>query len=76
MKIFQTKLRQIGISIDNEFIIFTYPEEENRDFYHIPIKQWKDDLTERQGRGDNWHYHMMEKEWFSSEMKDYIDSKI
>ena len=37
--------------------------------------EWIKDRTERLDRGDNWHTHMKEKNWFTKEMEDFINSK-
>lgn len=50
-------------------------EKGNHEFYWIPKDDWKRDKTERLDRGDNWHNHMSHKNWFTKEMKDFIDSK-
>lgn len=43
-------------------------------FYWVGKDDWISDRTKtRQGREDNWHYHMMQKNWFTQEMKDWID---
>ncbi len=51
-------------------------EEKNiSEFYWIMKKEWiSDRTTTRQGREDNWHTHMAEKNWFTVEMKKFIDA--
>jgi hypothetical protein len=46
------------------------------EFYYIPINEWVSDRTTRQDRGDNWHYHMIEKSWFTREMYLFIDKNV
>lgn len=43
------------------------------EFYWIDKKDWIDDVTQRQDRGDNWHTHMREKTWFTNRMYDFIN---
>jgi len=67
--------RMVDVKIDSEtgWITFHYPQEGNRKFYSIPIKDWVYDKTNRLDRDDNWHKHMMEKNWFSEKMADFIN---
>jgi hypothetical protein len=41
--------------------------------YSIPILAWEIDKTERLDRGDNWHFHMEEKRWFTKEMAQWMN---
>lgn len=67
--------RPITVKIDNEFIVFHYTEEDDREFYHILVKEWVSDKhTTRQGREDNWHFHMKEKSWFNQDIEEFINS--
>lgn len=79
----QYRLRQNWINEEREKRIesgeedLTDDEQSNHEFYWIPIDQWKSDRKDtRQGRGDNWHYHMNKKSWFSSEMYEYIEKNV
>jgi len=65
--------RPITIKIGKDFITFHYKNENDREFYDIPKSEWISDRTGRQGREDNWHFHMMEKTWFCEEMKQFIN---
>ena len=49
-------------------------ESSNDGFYHILIKEWVSDKTNRLDRPDNWANHMEEKNWFTHEMKDFINN--
>lgn len=45
----------------------------NHEFYWIPKEDWIRDKTQRLDRGDNWANHMSHKNWFTKEMKKFID---
>lgn len=51
-------------------------EEDKQDnaFYWIIKKEWDNDKTQRLDREDNWHTHMEGKNWFTKEMKQFIDN--
>lgn len=68
--------RPITVKIYEGRIAFYYKNEGNREFYSIPIQEWVRDRTERQGREDNWHFHMKEKVWFNEDIKKYIDEIV
>lgn len=53
------------------------PEEQRdvNEFYWIETNQWVADKTQRLDRGDNWHFHMKEKNWFTDEMYEFINSQ-
>ncbi len=65
--------RPIEVKIGPSRISFHFKNENNREFYAIPTDEWISDKIYRQGREDNWHLHMMEKNWFNQEMKKFID---
>lgn len=49
-------------------------EKENSGFYWIGSDDWIADANgAREGRPDDWLTHMNEKNWFTSEMADFID---
>jgi hypothetical protein len=43
------------------------------EFYWIETPQWVRDKTNHTERGDNWHNHMKEKNWFTEKMYDFIN---
>lgn len=43
------------------------------EFYWIEKSQWVRDKTHNPERGDNWHNHMKEKNWFTDEMYNFIN---
>jgi len=66
--------RPIEVNVGPSRISFHFKKESNREFYAIPTDEWIDDrATTRQGREDNWHFHMTEKNWFNQDMKKFID---
>ena len=65
--------RPIEIKIGEFQITFHFKNEGNREFYSIPTDEWISDRTGRTGREDNWHFHMMEKNWFNQDMKTFIN---
>lgn len=66
--------RPIEIKVGESRITFHFKKEGNREFYAIPTDEWISDRTStRQGREDNWHSHMMDKNWFNEDMKRFID---
>lgn len=65
--------RPITVVVTNSQISFHFKNENDRVFYRIPTYEWISDRTERQGREDNWHFHMMEKTWFCEKMKNFIN---
>jgi hypothetical protein len=67
--------RPITIRVSYDYITFHYKNEREREFYSIPLNEWISDKSNRQGRDDNWHAHMMRKTWFNQEMKDFINGK-
>lgn len=76
-KVFNEGRRPIKIKLDDiDFIVFHFPNEGDREFYHIPKREWINDKTNRQDREDNWHNHMMDKAWFTPSMKDFIDKNV
>ena len=70
--------RMIEIRIDEMpgWITFHFSQEQDREFYSIPMEEWVSDLTNRLDRSDNWHKHMMEKNWFSEPMKNFITQNV
>lgn len=48
-------------------------EKYNTEFYWIDKKDWHKSKTENLERGDNWHNHMEEKNWFTAEMERFLD---
>jgi hypothetical protein len=52
------------------------PHEEEykvHEFYWIGKGDWISDKTNRLDREDNWQKHMIHKNWFTKEMKQFID---
>ena len=70
------KDRPINIKIGDDYISFHFKTEGDREFYYIPKQEWIDDKTQRQDRDDNWHKHMNEKVWFTTEMENFINKNI
>ena len=68
--------RPITIKILEDWITFHFKNEQDREFYDIPKCDWISDRTERLDREDNWHFHMKEKNWFTDEMKKFIDANV
>jgi len=71
--------RKIKVKIDKkeDEILFTFPDENDREFYWITASEWISDYdTTRQGRGDNWHNHMRDKIWFTNEMHNFINENL
>lgn len=44
------------------------------EFYWIDKTNWVNDFTQRQGREDNWHNHMKDKNWFTGEMYKFMNA--
>lgn len=67
--------RMIEVRVDETtgWITFHFSQEQDREFYSIPISEWISDRTNRLDRPDNWHNHMADKNWFSEQMKKFID---
>ena len=72
-KTFYTDKRPITIRINDDFVNFHFKNENDRHFYTIPKDEWIYDKTNRLDRSDNWHIHMINKTWFTKEMKTFID---
>lgn len=51
-------------------------QKEPYSFYYIMKDDWISDRTQRLDRGDNFHTHMKEKNWFTTEMYNYINSQV
>ena len=51
-------------------------QKEPATFYWIGKQDWIRDRTERLDRDDNFHTHMKEKNWFTTEMYNYINSQV
>lgn len=66
------RMIEVVVNPETGYVTFHYSQERGREFYSIPIPEWVADLTNRLDRPDNWHNHMMEKNWFSQPMKDFI----
>lgn len=66
--------RPITIKVQEDCITFHFQNEQDREFYDIPKYSWIEDKTDRLDKKDNWHLHMQRKNWFTKEMKDFIDS--
>jgi hypothetical protein len=75
-KDFAWNQRPITIKIAEDWITFHFKNEQDREFYDIPKRDWISDRKERLDREDNWHYHMKEKNWFTKEMEKYIDENV
>lgn len=60
---------QQGIEVSEE-------QKKSHEFYWIPKDDWKRDKTERLDRGDNWHTHMKEKNWFTDEMLNFLNDNV
>ena len=59
--------RLISITIDQQFVSFSFIYKNNHDeFYDFLKENWKDTFKE----------HMAQKSWFTSEMADFITSNI
>lgn len=48
-------------------------DKEINGFYWIFSSEWESDKTNRLDRPDNWHTHMKEKIWFTSDMEKFIN---
>ena len=48
-------------------------EKANNPFYSILSRHWVEDKTNRLDRGDNFHNHMREKNWFTKDMEDFLN---
>lgn len=48
-------------------------EKHINEFYWVDAQDWHKSKTEYLDRSDNWHNHMNEKNWFSSEMETFLD---
>ena len=48
-------------------------EKGNHSFYWIGADEWHKSKTENLDRGDNWHTHMKEKNWFTPQMEKFMD---
>lgn len=66
-------IRPVTIKVEDGWIRFLFPKEGNREFYAIPVDHWTEDYTTRLDREDNFHNHMMRKNWFSKEMYCFIN---
>ncbi len=65
---------QIERRLENGEDDLSNEEKQINSFYWIDAQHWNKDKTERLDREDNWHKHMMQKRWFTSEMKDFINA--
>lgn len=67
--------RMIKVIIEKEsnLISFCLPQENNREFYSISMKEWISDKSERMDSSANWHNHMMEKRWFGRPMLNFLN---
>ncbi len=64
--------RTIAIRIEDGNIDFEFKKGEHRQwFYDIPVKEWKSAI-EKDERG--WIEHMKRKNWFTDQMKSFIDA--
>lgn len=52
----------------------TEDESENNEFYWFELSEWVKDKTERLDRADNWHKHMIHKNWFTKEMASFLNN--
>lgn len=62
-------IRKTAVSIDAEFISFTFPDENDREFYWIIAEDWR-------GNQQHWKRQLFGKTWFNSEMFDYINQML
>lgn len=46
----------------------TEEDKKTYEFYWIGVDEWKKDLN-------NWHNHMLQKNWFTNEMYDFLLDK-
>jgi len=72
-KFFRTKRgRKISIEINDEHI--TFYNINGSTLYWLLTSDWIADKTERTGCKSNWHNHMMDKHWFTTEMMMFINN--
>lgn len=58
--------RPITVKISPYEITFHFKRENDRMFYDIPKGEWC----------KRWETHMEDKNWFTQEMKDFIDKNV
>jgi len=63
---YQGGKKPITVKIRPDFVTFHFKNQDDEEFYDIPIFQWKDG-------SDFWPGHMMTKNWFTEDMKKFID---
>ncbi len=51
----------------------TEEEKHYPEFYWIDKEDWHKSKTQNLDRGDNWHVHMKEKNWFTPLMEKFMD---
>jgi len=66
---YQERARPIVVKIRPDFITFHFKNQNDEEFYDIPVFQWNDDRY-------NWPEHMSRKNWFSEEMKHFINDNL
>lgn len=64
---YQEDQRPITVKIRRDFITFHFKNNDDEEFYDIPTYQWKDEDK------NHWQDHMSRKNWFSEEMKKFIN---
>jgi len=64
-------LELIGEEAANEL---SKEEKTVYDFYYIPKEQWINDRNKPLERGNNWHHHMKEKNWFTDAMYNFLET--
>ena len=58
--------RKVTVRVFHEHISFHFTEEGDREFYWFDKHQWLNDRNQ-------WEEHMGQKNWFTSEMLDFIN---
>jgi hypothetical protein len=66
---YQEGQRPITVKIRRDFITFHFKNQDDEEFYYILTDQWADPRY-------HWAEHMIRKNWFSEEMKKFIDDGI
>lgn len=66
--------RPIEVIIDDTFISFQLPEENDREIYWILKQEWTDKILIK--KGFIWSEVMSQKLWYTSEMNQFIESNL
>lgn len=64
--------RPVSIRVTSEFITFHFVNENNREFYWIPVDDWATLISD----GYSFQQHMEEKSWYSEDMSDFINETL